>query len=151
MATRLSVDSGSLAVLRNSELPPIRWLQHRWESRRVRRWDAAQVYRVVVGARLEGETTPHAELSLTLPLISNRGRRFSYRDRQRADARGHFSFVVPYATEAPSSGTRPMSRVRITTTDAEARVHIDEAAVETGQTVRVELLPLDRELRERDA
>ena len=156
LASRLQLDSGAAAVQGSLVLEPVRWLRHCHETRAFGRWRAAEVYRVVAGARLQGRGVEEGELvSLRLIVETNRGRRFVYRDWQRGDVAGAFTFVVPYSTTGgisipcASQGlaadseelTRVVGRVQIHARSGRIAVDVPAAAVEHG--LSVELPPLD--------
>ena len=113
LAVRLYHDLGSGAPLDGDFLPAVSWLQHTWESIPRLDEEPAHLFRVVPGARLEGRAPPRSMVELRLPLVTNRGRPFEYRDRGRADSGGRFRFRLPYwsARTVPGEVIRYLARM----------------------------------------
>jgi asparagine N-glycosylation enzyme membrane subunit Stt3 len=98
MGARLVEDLGSGKRFSAEMLPALPWLQHRWESTPLYAVPPAHLFRVVKGAWLLGRAAPASLVELRLPLISNRGRPFAFRDFRRAGRDGRYRFRLPYAT-----------------------------------------------------
>ena len=98
LGARLFDDLGSGRELPGQTRLAVPWLQHQWESEARRAVPPTHVFRVVKGAVLLGRAAPGSLVRLALPLVSNRGRPFVFRDVRRADPRGEFTFRLPYPT-----------------------------------------------------
>ncbi len=67
-----------------------------------------KLFEYVPGARIKGRALPNASVSISIPVTTNRNRTFNYTNKVKADARGNFTLVVPYASEGTPYGTRPI-------------------------------------------
>ncbi|MBW2266972.1 MAG: glycosyltransferase family 39 protein [Deltaproteobacteria bacterium] len=97
----------------------------------------AKVFEFVPGARLRGRTTPDTKIGLSLHVDTNRGRRFSYRDRMKSGPEGHFEFVVPYANEGGPDWLKVGERYAVRCGLATHWTEVSEQQVRNGETVRV--------------
>lgn len=66
-----------------------------------------KLFEYVPSARIKGRTMPNASISVSIPVTTNRNRTFNYTNKVKADAKGNFTLVVPYASEGTPYGTRP--------------------------------------------
>ncbi len=142
LGVRLQTDRGAAAEQGTLYLAPVRWLQHRYEARffggLFGSFSAAQLYRVVAGARLTGRARPRELVTLGIEIETTVGRRFIYQDWARADANGAYQLLVPYATEAREpTASQATGPALIETGWGEARVEIGHQAAERGHQVPV--------------
>ncbi|RXA20261.1 oligosaccharyl transferase, archaeosortase A system-associated [Methanosarcina sp. MSH10X1] len=68
-----------------------------------------KVFEFVPGARLSGTASPEQNVTATLELSSNTGRKFTYQNTAISDKTGSFEITVPYSTENPGSEVRAVS------------------------------------------
>jgi dolichyl-diphosphooligosaccharide--protein glycosyltransferase len=95
-----------------------------------------KLFEVVEGAVLEIETRPGARASASAEIVGGEGRRFTYRARAAADARGVARIRVPYATE-PAGPAHALGTWRIRSNGGPRCVQVRERDVREGGVVRV--------------
>ncbi len=98
---------------------------------------AVGVWERVAGARVEGSAAPGAAVEAVLPLEIG-GARTRYRQTARADARGRYTLVLPYATEAAApgrGGVRVGRAYVLRAASGRARLVVPEAAVQEGRAL----------------
>lgn len=117
-------------------LPPLE--RHRLinETSLVRAWiPHVMIYEIVPGARITGRAAPGAVVRLALAVRSQqRVADFAYRARTRADDRGRYGFLVPYATGAKGP-VATGEAYSVECGDAEGSVRVSEADVAEGATL----------------
>ncbi|MCJ7445095.1 MAG: oligosaccharyl transferase, archaeosortase A system-associated [Methanotrichaceae archaeon] len=96
----------------------------------------------VPGAILKGNAAPLTQVSLALPIMTNRNRAFIYRQSNITDPNGMFTLVVPYSTEGPSLNstnfdTVPVGPYQIYVGDRTFEVNVPENYVMTGGVINV--------------
>ena len=144
MNSRLLVFDGLEATVAGRTLAPLRRLRLDFESAAVGAepgWEGsfAKVFELVPGARIGGRARPGEPVELRLDLVTDRGRRLTYRDRADADAGGAFKFTVPYATAGAATAVRAAGPYRITAAGRAAEATVTEAEIAAGRPVAVEL------------
>lgn len=68
-----------------------------------------KVFEFVPGARLSGTSDPGQNVTATLELSSNTGRKFTYQNEVMSDKNGSFEITVPYSTENKEGGVDALS------------------------------------------
>jgi dolichyl-diphosphooligosaccharide--protein glycosyltransferase len=68
-----------------------------------------KVFEFVPGARLSGTASPGQNITATLELSSNTGRKFTYQNKAMSDKNGSFEITVPYSTENTIGGVNTLS------------------------------------------
>jgi len=97
----------------------------------------------VPGATVIGKAPAGTNVSISVPIITNQNREFTYSQSNTTDANGNFTLVVPYSTDGPSaSGTKfdtgpARSYYELTAGDKVYDVKVPEEDVMTGGTINV--------------
>jgi dolichyl-diphosphooligosaccharide--protein glycosyltransferase len=95
-----------------------------------------KLFEVVAGATLRGKAAPGAEVAISLPLVTGRGRAFTFQGTATADDRGVFAFQVPYATATRQGDTQAGPAYLLSIPGEGARrVRVSEGQVIRGETV----------------
>ena len=68
-----------------------------------------KIFEFVPGARLSGTADPGQNITATLELSSNTGRKFTYQNEVMSDKNGSFEITVPYSTENKAGGVNALS------------------------------------------
>lgn len=68
-----------------------------------------KVFEFVPGAKLSGTAIPGQNITATLKLSSNTGRKFIYQNKVTSDKNGSFEITVPYSTENSAGGVNTLS------------------------------------------
>ncbi|AKB49883.1 Oligosaccharyl transferase [Methanosarcina barkeri str. Wiesmoor] len=68
-----------------------------------------KIFEFVPGAMLSGTTDPGQNITATLELSSNTGRKFTYQNEVVSDKNGLFEITVPYSTENKTGGVNALS------------------------------------------
>ncbi len=68
-----------------------------------------KIFEFVSGARLSGTADPGQNITATLELKSNTGRKFTYQNEVTSDKNGSFEITVPYSTENKADGVNALS------------------------------------------
>lgn len=68
-----------------------------------------KIFEFVPGARLSGTADPGQNITATLELSSNTGRKFTYQNEAVSDKNGSFEITVPYSTENTAGGVNALS------------------------------------------
>jgi len=68
-----------------------------------------KIFEFVPGARLSGTADPEQNITATLELSSNTGRKFTYQNEAASDKNGSFEITVPYSTENTAGGVNALS------------------------------------------
>ncbi len=95
-----------------------------------------KVFEYVKGARYRGRTNPLEEIEISLPLISNAGRRFLYRNVIKADEKGEFEVILPYATENSPYQTVSEEPYKLKVGEREISLKVTEEEVMNGRRVK---------------
>lgn len=94
-----------------------------------------RIFEFVPGASIEGRAAPGSGIELSLDLLSHGVRELSYTDRTRADARGRFRFVVPYANRGEPGRVKPTGPYTVSCGVESVRVVVRERQVRRGEAV----------------
>jgi asparagine N-glycosylation enzyme membrane subunit Stt3 len=114
-----------------------------YQSEPLHRGDAhpyVLLFEIVAGAELVGRAPADAIVSASLAIEPDRGRRFFYTTRTRADAAGRFTLRLPYATGTDAAGVRTGDRYHLSAGEGAAEVAIPEAAVLEGTRIEAPAL-----------
>lgn len=68
-----------------------------------------KIFEFIPGARLSGTADPEQNITATLELSSNTGRKFTYQNEVVSDKNGSFEITVPYSTENKAGGVNALS------------------------------------------
>ncbi|WP_292388506.1 oligosaccharyl transferase, archaeosortase A system-associated [Methanosarcina sp. UBA5] len=100
-----------------------------------------KIFEFVPGARLSGTADPGQNITATLELSSNTGRKFTYQNEAVSDKNGSFEITVPYSTENTAGGVKALSAYSLNaggnTTVSE--VQVTEKDVLEGNRVEVKI------------
>jgi hypothetical protein len=96
-----------------------------------------KAFELVAGARLIGAAAPGELVELQLPLKTNTGRRFVYRNEATVGPDGHFEFVVPYPTESADSAVVPLGPYLVKVADEVLEATVTEGDVRSGKTINL--------------
>ena len=96
-----------------------------------------QLYEIVEGALLTGQTSPGAAVVLRLDLRTKLGAPLFYTTRAHADSGGSFTFRVPYPTESFSSDVSASSEYILSTRGLSTGVQVTRGDVREGREVVV--------------
>jgi dolichyl-diphosphooligosaccharide--protein glycosyltransferase len=96
----------------------------------------------VPGAVIKGKASPGTNVSIAVPILTNRERVFVYRQSNLTDSKGEFTLVVPYSTEGPIEGgtnfdTRAVGSYQLSVGGREYTVAVPEELVNSGGTIQV--------------
>lgn len=91
-----------------------------------------KVFEFVAGARVSGRAAPGAAIEATLPIRTNRKRRFLYRAHAVADADGRYRLVLPYANEDGPRSVRVSGAYRLACGEEQSLLVLPEEAVTAG-------------------
>jgi dolichyl-diphosphooligosaccharide--protein glycosyltransferase len=94
-----------------------------------------KVFEYVAGARVVGRAAPGERIRATLPVRTNRRRRFTYTTDAVASAAGRYELRLPYANSGGPAGVRAGPHYTLECRGASARVSVDERAVTTGARI----------------
>jgi dolichyl-diphosphooligosaccharide--protein glycosyltransferase len=143
--SRLWLADGSQRTLGGLEFAPLTRFRLLFESRERTEMlglgvPTFKAFELVAGARLVGQAEPEQEVRLRLALRTHTGRRFTYQQAGRADARGAWELVVPYATGAQGA-CHAEGPYRVRVGARVFHVGVAERAVTLGERVAVGELP----------
>jgi len=101
-----------------------------------------KIFEHVPGATITGTASPGTDVVISVPITTNRGRNFEYRQSTVADSDGEFSLVVPYSTEGPADwstnfDTGPLGPYTLRVGSVQYDVRVPEDAVITGSTIEI--------------
>ncbi len=101
-----------------------------------------KVFEHVPGATITGKASPGTEVVISVPITTNRGRTFEYRQSNVADSNGRFSLVVPYSTEGPvdwstNFDTGPLGPYTLRVGNVQYDVRVPEGAVIAGSSIEI--------------
>ncbi len=130
------IDRAGRALTRGSERYRL-LMESQQLSERARR-PYAKLFEHVEGAVLRGLTTPEREVGLSIPIRTNRERRFHYRDRVTSDAEGSFAFRVPYAVGGGPEAVQATGPYTLRCGLAYVQASVDEIDVLTGREILVD-------------
>ncbi len=97
----------------------------------------------VPGAVIKGKAPAGTNVTISVPIITNQNREFTYSQSNTTDASGNFMLVVPYSTEGPSaSGTKfdtgpARNYYELSAGGKVYEVSVPEKDVMTGGTINV--------------
>jgi len=101
-----------------------------------------KIFEHVPGATITGEASPGTEVVISVPITTNRGRNFLYKQSTVADSEGNFSLVVPYSTKGPATwstnfDTGPLGPYTLRVGSVQYDVRVPEGAVITGSSINI--------------
>lgn len=101
-----------------------------------------KIFEHVPGATITGAASPGTEVVISVPIMTNRGRNFEYRQSTVADSNGVFSLVVPYSTEGPAAwstnfDTGPLGPYTLRVGSVQYDVRVPEGAVIAGSSISI--------------
>jgi oligosaccharyl transferase (archaeosortase A-associated) len=127
---------------------PLEALQHYrlvHESESSKTYDgqkAVKTFEHVPGAVIRGKASPGANVTIAVPVVTNRERVFIYRQSNLTDSKGAFTLVVPYSTEGPVEGgtnfdTMAVGSYQLSVSGRDYKVDVPEGLVMSGGTIQV--------------
>jgi dolichyl-diphosphooligosaccharide--protein glycosyltransferase len=101
-----------------------------------------KIFEHVPGATITGKASPGTEVVISVPITTNQGRNFEYRQSNVADSDGRFSLVVPYSTEGPATwstnfDTGPLGPYTLRVGSVQYDVRVPEGAVIAGSSIEI--------------
>jgi oligosaccharyl transferase (archaeosortase A-associated) len=95
----------------------------------------------VPGAVIKGKAAPGTEVTIAVPIMTNKNRGFIYRQSNTTDSKGEFTLVVPYSTEGPNlNGTNfdtvPIGPYQLSVGDKIYEVRVPEYYVLNGSEIK---------------
>ncbi len=103
--------------------------------------DGVKVFEFVSGAKLSGTTSPGQNITATLELSSNAGRKFTYQNEAVSDKNGSFEITVPYSTENTAGGVNALLAYTLKTDKnvTISGIQVTEKDIENGNSVEVKI------------
>jgi dolichyl-diphosphooligosaccharide--protein glycosyltransferase len=98
-----------------------------------------KVFEHVKGATIIGHAIPGTKIRISVPIITNTGREFSYVEEVIADYTGTYKFIVPYSTEDSPYSTKAKSSYAITWTKQKKPILVE---VTERQVIKGEIINL---------
>jgi len=101
-----------------------------------------KIFEHVPGATIAGKASPGTEVVISVPITTNRGRNFLYKQSNVVDSNGEFALVVPYSTEGPATwstnfDTGPLGPYTLKVGSFQYDVRGPEGAVITGSSINI--------------
>jgi dolichyl-diphosphooligosaccharide--protein glycosyltransferase len=98
-----------------------------------------KIFEYVPGAKLSGTTTPNQAITASLDLVSNTGRKFTYKNTAVADQAGLFEITVPYSTENTGSKIIPASTYSLSSGEnvTATGIQVKESDILNGSIIKV--------------
>ncbi len=101
-----------------------------------------KIFEHVPGATIAGKASPGTEVVISVPITTNRGRNFLYKQSNVVDSNGEFSLVVPYSTEGPAAwstnfDTGPLGPYTLKVGSVQYDVRVPEGAVIAGSSINI--------------
>jgi oligosaccharyl transferase (archaeosortase A-associated) len=101
-----------------------------------------KIFEHVPGATITGTASPGTEVVISVPITTNRGRNFLYKQSNVVDSDGRFSLVVPYSTEGPATwstnfDTGPLGPYTLRVGSVQYDVRVPEGAVIAGSSINI--------------
>lgn len=101
-----------------------------------------KIFEHVPGATITGKASPGTEVVISVPITTNRGRNFLYKQSTVADSDGVFALVVPYSTEGPATwstnfDTGPLGPYTLIVGNVQYEVRVPEGAVIAGSSINI--------------
>jgi oligosaccharyl transferase (archaeosortase A-associated) len=96
----------------------------------------------VPGAVINGKASPGANVTIAVPILTNRERVFIYLQSNLTDSQGEFTLVVPYSTQGPIEGgtnfdTMTVGPYQLSVEGTVHKVTVPEEMVMSGGTIQV--------------
>jgi len=96
----------------------------------------------VPGAVIKGRASPGANVTIAVPVVTNKERVFVYRQSNLTDSQGEYTLVVPYSTEGPIEGgtkfdTMAVGPYQLSAGGRDYSVAVPEELVLSGGTIQV--------------
>jgi dolichyl-diphosphooligosaccharide--protein glycosyltransferase len=107
MEARLHFFDGSETDLQGLHIPALKHYRLIYESPAYggellgKRIPFIVIYEYLKGAKIRGKTQPNQLVTLSLPLLTNQGRSFTYNQSTYSDSQGNYELVAPYSNEEP--------------------------------------------------
>lgn len=103
--------------------------------------NSVKVFEFVPGARLSGNTAPGQNITATLELSSNTGRKFTYQNEATSDKNGSFEVTVPYSTENTTGGVTALSAYSLKAGKnvTVSGVQVTEKDIQKGNRIEVKI------------
>lgn len=100
-----------------------------------------KVFEFVPGARLSGTAGPEQNITATLELSSNTGRKFTYQNKVVSDKNGSFEITVPYSTENMEGGVDALSAYSLNAGEnvTVSDIQVTDNDILEGKTVEVKV------------
>lgn len=100
-----------------------------------------KVFEFVPGARLSGTAGPEQNITATLELSSNTGRKFTYQNKVVSDKNGSFEITVPYSTENMEGGVGALSAYSLNAGEnvTVSDIQVTDNDILEGKTVEVKV------------
>ncbi len=95
-----------------------------------------KIFEYVKGAKITGNETSRAAITMSGTVITNQKRKFEYAREIIPDKNGFFEFTVPYSNEAPYS-TRLLEDFKINYDNSTHTIKVSEDDVINGKTISV--------------
>jgi dolichyl-diphosphooligosaccharide--protein glycosyltransferase len=125
---------------------PLEALQHYrlvHESESVVTYDGqkfVKTFEHVPGALIRGKASPGTNVTITVPVLTNRERVFIYRQSNLTDSKGEFTLVVPYSTDGPIEGgtnfdTVAVGPYQLSVGNRSYEVNVPEKLVMSGEPI----------------
>ena len=94
----------------------------------------------VPGAVIKGNAVAGTNVTIAVPVMTNKERAFIYQQSNVTDSKGEFTLVVPYSTTGPDAigtnfDTKPLGSYRLTVGDRVTDVAVPEEAVMSGTVI----------------
>ena len=86
---------------------------------------------------MRGRTRPGAVVNLSLPVTTNRARRFEYHDQTVSNEDGWFEFVVPYPNRDGPTWLDVAPAYALTCDGGQVEANVPEARVQAGGVIPV--------------
>jgi dolichyl-diphosphooligosaccharide--protein glycosyltransferase len=95
----------------------------------------------VPGAVIKGNAAAGTNVTIAVPVMTNKERAFIYQQSNVTDSNGEFTLVVPYSTTGPNASgtnfdTKPLGSYRLTVGDRVTDVVVPEEAVMSGTVIK---------------
>ncbi len=97
-----------------------------------------KIFEYVPGATISGKTSADGDIKVTLNILTDQGRTFTY-TRQVAARDGMYEIKVPYSTLGNKYGTGPLDNYTIQNANISKVISVSEEDVIEGRELRVDL------------
>lgn len=97
----------------------------------------SMIFEIVTGAHLVGQVNPNATITLSTQLKTANNRRIPYSNTIKADEKGNFDLLVPYATQIDSTTTVLASPYILKTDGLLTSVKVTTSQVRNGESIKI--------------